>query len=66
MGKGQNYQNKNIESQKKHQKSIKASEHQKTIKASERRKSKINQSIRTTTTTYGVLHIDTKACGGLS
>jgi hypothetical protein len=36
MGKGHNYKDQNIESQKKHQKPIKASEHRKSIKASER------------------------------
>jgi hypothetical protein len=42
--------------QKEHQKS----EHRKfPLKGSERRK------IRTTTTTYGVVPMDTKACGGL-
>jgi hypothetical protein len=58
-GKGQNYENQNVESQKEHRKSIKGSEHQKsTLKWSERWK------IRTTTTTYGILPMDTKACGG--
>ena len=60
LGKGQNYKNQNIESQKEHQKSIKGSEHWKSpLKWSE------CQKIRTTTTTYGVLPMDTKACGGL-
>jgi hypothetical protein len=48
--------NENIESQK----FVKGSEHPKSpLKWSERRK------IRTTTTTYGVVPMDTKACGGL-
>jgi hypothetical protein len=49
MGKGQNYENQTIEIQKEHRKCFKASEH---------RKSKIS-------TAYGVLSMDTKACGGL-
>jgi hypothetical protein len=67
--KDQNYENQNIESQKEHQKSIKVSEHQKSIKVSEHQKSPLKwserQKIRTTTTTYGVLPMDTKASGGL-
>ncbi len=55
-GKGQNYKNQNIEIQKEHRKCFKASEHRQ--KWSERQKSKIS-------TTYSVLPIDTKACGGL-
>ena len=52
VGKGQNVKNHFIESQK--------SEHRKfPLKGSERQK------IRTTTTTYGVVPMDTKACGGL-
>jgi hypothetical protein len=39
LGKGQNYKNQNIESQKEHKKYIKASERQKSNKASERQKS---------------------------
>ena len=63
MGKGQNYENQNIEIQKEHQKCFKASEHRKCPsefpqKRSERQKSKIS-------TSYGVLPIDTKVCGGL-
>jgi len=56
-GKGQNYKNQSIEIQK----FAKGSEHQKSpLKWSERQK------IRTTTTTYGVVPMDTKACGRLS
>ena len=50
LGKGQNYENENIKS-----------------KFCQRiRTSKVSiKVIRTTTTTYGVLPMDTKACGGL-
>jgi len=63
IGKGQNYKNQNIEIQKEHRKCFKASEHRKCPsefpqKWSELPKSKIS-------TTYGILPMDTKACGGL-
>jgi hypothetical protein len=56
LGKGQNYENENIESLK----FVKGLEHRKyPLKWSECRK------MRTTTTTYGIVPIDVKACGGL-
>ncbi len=62
MGKCQNYENQNIENQKEHQKNSKPSEHRKCPfifhKSDQHRKSKIS-------TTYGILPMVTKACGGL-
>ena len=59
-GKGQNYKNQNIESQKEHRKFEKDQNKKKfPLKGSEHRK------IKTTKNTYGIVPMDTKACGGL-
>ncbi len=60
MGEGQNYENQNIKSQKKHQKSSKASERQISIKASEHQ---ISIKASEQCNYLGVLPMDTKACG---
>jgi|LakMenEpi03Aug12_release.lakeMendotaPanAssembly.Ray.scaffolds.fasta_scaffold1290345_1 hypothetical protein len=61
MGKGQNYENQSVKNENvKSQRFVNGSEHWKSpLKWSERQK------IGATTTTYGVLPMDTKACGGL-
>ena len=60
MGKVQKYKNQNVESEKTTSKIWKGSERRKfQLKGSESWK------IRTTTTTYGVVPMDSKACGGL-
>ena len=64
MGKGQNVENHFVKSQKKNIESLKFRTSKVKLdfrrsESSERRK------IRTMTTTYGIVPMDTKACGGL-